>query len=184
MSTRPAPHPSHQGRPQAARRQGLRQRRPAALVETPGHEGCHPEPVQPQAALQLRQECLQATTPHRERLLPAQGLPPYRHSLRQAGAELPRLHLSRRRYRLVDFMSLGPTTDSSFPWLPLLALPAARRSTHGRIEIGDLQVRPELAYKSAIVARGLSRRPSRPVTCSGTAPRRDGVRPARSACST
>ena len=73
------------------------------------HQARHPQHFEPQAALQLRQEILQAATPHRECLLPPQGLPTHRHPLRQARPKLPRLRLPRRCYRMVDFMSLGPS---------------------------------------------------------------------------
>src|SRR5688572_16568494 len=63
---------------------------------------------QPHATFPLRSQVLQTTTPHRERLLPSQGLPPHRHTLRQARQKLPRRSLPRRCYRLVDFMSLDP----------------------------------------------------------------------------
>jgi len=72
------------------------------------HQAGRPQQVEPQAALQLRQENLQATPPHRERLRSAQRLPAHRDPLRQAGAKLPRLRLPRRRYRMVDLMSLDP----------------------------------------------------------------------------
>ena len=72
---------------EAARRQGLRQRRAAAMAEGSRHQARHSQQVEPQAAVQLRQEILQTATPHRECLLPPQGLPPHRHPLRQAGAE-------------------------------------------------------------------------------------------------
>ena len=45
---------------------------------------------------------------HRERLLPAQGLPQDRNSLRQAGKKLSRFRLPHSRYHMVDLMSLGP----------------------------------------------------------------------------
>ena len=93
---------------EASRRQGLRQRRAAAMAERSRHQARRSQQVEPQAALQLRQEILQTATPHRERLLPPQRLPPHRHALRQAGQKLPRLRLPRRCYRLVDFMSSGP----------------------------------------------------------------------------
>src|SRR5688572_22741689 len=64
---------------------------------------------QPHATFPLRSQVLQTTTPHRERLLPSQGLPPHRHTLRQARQKLPRRSLPRRCYRLVDFMSLDPS---------------------------------------------------------------------------
>ena len=113
MSARPAPHPSHQSGQEASRRQGLRQRAAEAMAEGSRHQGCRPQQVEPQATFQLRQESLQATTPHRECLLSAQGLPPHRHSLRQAGEKLPRLRLPRCCYRLVDFMSLDPSLTVS-----------------------------------------------------------------------
>ena len=69
--------------------------------------GCA-EQVEPKAALQLRQKILQATTPHRERFRPPQGLPPHLHSLRQVSSKLPRLGLPRGCYRMVDLMSLDP----------------------------------------------------------------------------
>jgi hypothetical protein len=62
-----------------------------------------------QSALQLRQEILQTTTPHRERLLPAQGFPTRLHPIRQTCSKLPRLRLPRRCYRMVDLMSLSPS---------------------------------------------------------------------------
>jgi transposase len=65
--------------------------------------------VQPQATFQLRQEILQTTAPHRECLQSAQRLPTNRHALRQVGAKLPRLRLSRGCYRMVDLMSLDPS---------------------------------------------------------------------------
>ena len=46
---------------------------------------------------------------HRERLLPAQGLPQDRNSLRQAGKKLSRFRLPHSRYHMVDLMSLGPS---------------------------------------------------------------------------
>ena len=73
------------------------------------HQARRSQQVEPQAAVQLRQESLQATPPHRECLLSAQGLPPHRHPLRQAGAKLPRFRLPRRCYRMVDLMSLDPS---------------------------------------------------------------------------
>jgi hypothetical protein len=119
LSARPASHPSHQGGQEASRRQGLRQRGVAAMAERSRHQSRHSQQVQPQTAVQLRQEILQATTPYRERLLSAQGLPPYRNSLRQTGAKLSRLSLPRRCYRMVDLMSLDPspwaTVCRSFP---------------------------------------------------------------------
>ena len=74
------------------------------MAEGSRHQGRRPQQVEPQATFQLRQESLQATTPHRECFLSAQGLPPHRHSLRQVGEKLPRLRLPRCCYRLVDFM--------------------------------------------------------------------------------
>jgi len=67
------------------------------------------EQIEPQAALQLRQNILQVPASHRECFLSAQRLPPHLHSLRQAGTKLPRLHLPCRCYRMVDLMSLGPS---------------------------------------------------------------------------
>ena len=46
---------------------------------------------------------------HRERLQQVEGLPPYRNSLRQAGAKLPRICLPRRSPCMVDLMSLNPS---------------------------------------------------------------------------
>ena len=66
--------------------------------------------VKPQIALQLRQEALQTAPPHGERLLSPKGLRTHRIPLRQARKKLPRLRLPRCRYRMVDLMSLGPST--------------------------------------------------------------------------
>ena len=66
------------------------------------HQARRSQQVEPQAAVQLRPESLQATPPHRECLRSAQGLPAHRHPLRQAGAKLPRCRLPCRRYRMVD----------------------------------------------------------------------------------
>ena len=79
------------------------------MAERARHQAGRSQQVEPQAALQLRQEILQATTPHRERLLPAQGLPTSRNPLPQVGPKLPCLRMPRRCYRIVDFMSLGPS---------------------------------------------------------------------------
>jgi len=73
-------------------------------LKEPRHQGRRSQQVQSNAALPLRKEGLQATVPHWNRLLPAQGLPPHRHSLRQARQKLPRFRLSRRCYRMVDIM--------------------------------------------------------------------------------
>ena len=51
---------------------------------------------------------------HRERLLPAQGLPQDRNSLRQAGKKLSRFRLPHSCYHMVDLMSLGPSIVRSF----------------------------------------------------------------------
>jgi len=72
------------------------------------HQMRHPEQVQPKATVQFQQEGVPGKTPCGERLLPAQGLQAYRHTLRQVGPELPRVALSRGNHRLVDFMSLDP----------------------------------------------------------------------------
>jgi hypothetical protein len=53
----------------------------------------------------LQQAPLQRTAPHRDRLRPTEGLPAYRHPLRQAG-----LCLHRCRSRLVDLMSPDPSS--------------------------------------------------------------------------
>jgi hypothetical protein len=74
-----------------------------------GNQGDHSEPIEPEAALQLRQEVVQTTSPHRERLLPAQRLQAHCHALRSTGKKLPRIRLPRRGDRLVDFMSLDPS---------------------------------------------------------------------------
>lgn len=79
------------------------------MAEGAGHKTRRPQQIEPQTALQFRPEVLQAATQDRERLLPPQGLPAYRHPLRQIGKKLPRLHLPRRCYRVVDFMSLDPS---------------------------------------------------------------------------
>ena len=79
------------------------------MAERPWHEGRRAQQDESKAALQLRQECVQTTTSHRECLLPPQGLPSYRNTLRQAGQKLARLDMPRRRRRMVDFMSLGPS---------------------------------------------------------------------------
>src|SRR5215471_6925978 len=78
------------------------------MAEPAPHQARRAQQMQSQAALQLRPKVLQAASQDRERLLPPQGLPPYRHTLRQACKELPRIRLPRRSYRLVDFMSRDP----------------------------------------------------------------------------
>src|ERR1700734_2331496 len=81
------------------------------MAEGAGHKTRRPQQIEPQTALQLRPKVVQAATPHRKRLLPPQGLPAYSHPLRQTGKKLPRLRLPRRCYRVVDFMSLDPSTS-------------------------------------------------------------------------
>src|SRR5471032_1394803 len=82
------------------------------MAERPWHEGRRAQQDESKATLQLRQERLQTTTPHRERLLPPQGLPSDRNTLRQAGQKLPRLDMPRRRRCMMDFMSLDPSIVS------------------------------------------------------------------------
>lgn len=53
---------------------------------------------------------------HRERLLPAKGLPQDRNSLRQAGKKLSRFRLPHSRYHMVDLMSLGPSFENGLNW--------------------------------------------------------------------
>jgi hypothetical protein len=83
------------------------------MAEGAGHKTRHAQQIEPQTALQLRPKVLQAATQDRERLLPPQGLPAYRHPLRQIGKKLPRLRMPRRRYRVVDFMSLDPNLQKA-----------------------------------------------------------------------
>ena len=52
------------------------------------------EPIEPEAAVQFQQEDVPGKTSFRERLLSAEGLQAYRHTLRQARPELPRVDLS------------------------------------------------------------------------------------------
>src|SRR5665213_2830621 len=78
------------------------------MAQRARHQTRRPQQVKPQAALQLRQEVLQATPPNRERLLPPQRLSTHRNPIRQAGKKLPCFRLPRRSYRVVDFMSLDP----------------------------------------------------------------------------
>ena len=54
---------------------------------------------------------------HRERLLPAQGLPQDRNSLRQAGKKLSRFRLPHSRYHMVELMSLGPKIEKIAPYI-------------------------------------------------------------------
>ena len=53
---------------------------------------------------------------HRERLLPAKGLPQDRNSLRQAGKKLSRFRLPHSRYHMVDLISLGPSFENGLNW--------------------------------------------------------------------
>ena len=56
---------------------------------------------------------------HRERLLPAKGLPQDRNSLRQAGKKLSRFRLPHSRYHMVDLMSFGPRCcNPNKTWMP------------------------------------------------------------------
>ena len=109
MSAGPASDSAHQGGRQAARGQSLRQRRTTSVAERARHQARCAEQIESKAAFQLRPKILQATTPHRERLRPPQGLPPHLHSIRPAGSQFPRLGLPRRCYRMVDLMSLDPS---------------------------------------------------------------------------
>src|ERR1044071_5398687 len=70
------------------------------MATGPWHQARRAEQVKPQAAFQLRQEGLQATTSHRECLRSSQGLPKRLHPIRQAGSKLPRLRLPRCCYRM------------------------------------------------------------------------------------
>lgn len=105
----PAAAAAHQAGRQAAQRCRLRQRWAQAMARQARHRSRRAQPGQSPPTLRLRQERLQATPSYRERLLSPQGLPPRLHSLRQAGSKLPRLRLPRRRYRVVDLMSLSPS---------------------------------------------------------------------------
>src|ERR1044071_8382620 len=78
------------------------------MATGPWHQARRAEQFEPQAAFQLRQQGLQATTSHRECLRSPQGLPTRLHPIRQAGPKLPRLRLPRCCYRMVDLMSLDP----------------------------------------------------------------------------
>jgi hypothetical protein len=70
------------------------------------HEARNPQPIEQEAAIPLRQEILQAPTPHRECLLPPERLQTHRYAMRSPGTKLPRIDMSRRRPCVVDIMSL------------------------------------------------------------------------------
>ena len=111
------------------------------------HEARNPQPIEQEAAIPLRQDILQGTTPHRECLLPPERLQTYRHAIRSACTKLPRIDLSGRRHRVVDIMSLDPSTcacrrrsqlpmlrkvpDQTVPRSPMR--PVARPSARARI---------------------------------------------------
>jgi len=90
----------------------------------------HSEPIQPEAAIQFQQEGLSGKTSCGERFLSAKGLQAYRHTLRQVSPELPRVDLSCGHHRMVDFMSLDPSShaDGAADAL-LLRMPASVKTT-------------------------------------------------------
>ena len=109
MSAGAAIDPTYKIGQEAARRSRLPQCRPARLAPGARNDARHPEQIQPKASLPLQQAGIQMASSHRERLLPAQGLPQDRNSLRQAGKKLSRFRLPHSRYHMVDLMSnLGP----------------------------------------------------------------------------
>ena len=110
MSAGAAIDPTYKIGQEAARRSRLRQCRPARLAPWARNNARHPEQIQPKASLPLQQAGIQMASSHRERLLPAQGLPQDRNSLRQAGKKLSRFRLPHSCYHMVDLISLGPRT--------------------------------------------------------------------------
>src|SRR3954470_19853378 len=81
-----------------------------AGTRTPPNQIGHSKPPKQKAPIQLLKAPLQASLAHRERLQQVEGLPPYRNSLRQARAKLPRICLPGRSPCMVDLMSLNPST--------------------------------------------------------------------------
>lgn len=78
---------------------------------------------------------------HRERLLPAKGLPQDRNSLRQAGKKLSRFRLPHSRYHMVDLMSLGPSysgTRAKYEKVIVLAVPYVQILSVGNVRFARL----------------------------------------------
>ena len=102
---RPAPSARRQGlRRQSACASWLSQRGTEAVIP-PNPTRKHPHPLRPHS--------LQEPQPHRAHVLPAQGLPPRRHPLRQARPKLPRWRPHRRNRNLVAQLSPDPSSSRS-----------------------------------------------------------------------
>lgn len=107
---RPDPGPTRIRYP--GRRPRLRQRCPAPPAAGTRDLARHPQRPPPQATAPLRSGTLQAQKPRRTRLLPHQGLPTRRNTIRQTRLHVLRRHCTRRHHRVV-VMSFGPNPSSS-----------------------------------------------------------------------
>ena len=124
-----------------------------------------PNRLKQKAPVQLLKAPLQSSLAHRERLQQVEGLPPYRNSLRQAGAKRQEDCLPRRSPCMVDLMkflnSSGGTTKPNVTHATHLCDGAATTSHRHSVCAGAVDDR-FTACRSRILPRPRARRKPRP----------------------
>ena len=93
------------------RRPSIRCQKAARMAGRPRLRGRHPTQSDPQEPLSMGQGHLPRPQRHRTDVLPSQGLPPRRHSLRQTRRYLPLRRHHRSNRRMVDQLSPNPSNQ-------------------------------------------------------------------------